>query len=59
MRVLITSNSHRHYDRTGTITRKIGPIGGRTYWTVRLDSGGVTTVSDGQFSIVKRQESDR
>jgi hypothetical protein len=56
MRVLITSNSHRHYDRTGTITRKIGPIGGRTYWTVRLDSGGVTTVSDGQFREVKRQD---
>ena len=56
MRVLITANAHSHYDRTGTITRKIGPIGGRTYWTVRLDSGGVTTVSDGQFREVKSQD---
>lgn len=55
MKVLITANSHRHYDRVGEITRKIGPIAGRYYWTVRLPDGTVTTVKDGQFREVKRQ----
>lgn len=55
MRILITANSHRWYDRTGEIIRKIGPIGGREFWTVRLDNGQTTTVEDGQFREVKRQ----
>ena len=55
MRILITANRHRWYDRTGEIVRKIGPIGGREFWTVRLDNGWMTTVEDGQFREVKRQ----
>lgn len=56
IRVLITANSHRCYDRIGEITRKIGPIDGRYFWTVRFDDGETTTVEDGQFREVKRQD---
>ena len=56
MRILITANSHPHYDRTGEIVRKIGPIGGRTFWLVKFDDGTGTTVEDGQFREVKRQD---
>lgn len=56
MRVIITANSHRHYNRTGTITRKIGPIDGRYFWTVYFPNGETTTVPDGQFREVKKQD---
>lgn len=54
MRILITANAHRWYDRTGEIVRKI-VVGRMTFWTVRLDNGETTTVEDGQFREVKRQ----
>lgn len=40
MKVLITANAHRAYDRTGEVVRRIGPIGNRYYWIVRLDTVG-------------------
>lgn len=55
MRVLITSNGHKHYDKTGEIT---GKVGGK--WEVRIPNrtGSITTyVEDGEYKPVKIQES--
>jgi hypothetical protein len=55
MRVLITSNGHKHYDRTGEI---VGKLGDR--WKVRIpDRNGsiFTYVIEGEYKPTSIQES--
>lgn len=55
MKILITSNGHRHYDRVGEIVGKVQD--GR--YRVRIPNRAgqiVTVVSEGQFKPIKRQD---
>jgi len=54
MKVLITSNKHRHYDRVGTIVQKEPD----NRWRVRIpneDGTIVTLVREGEFKEVKQE----
>lgn len=56
-RILITSNTHPHYDRTGDIVQK-EPDG---RWRVRIphkDGSIITLVRDKDFKEVKQQPDD-
>jgi hypothetical protein len=56
MKVLITANDHRFYDRTGEANQQALTPDGRKIWLVQLDGGKLTTVEEGQFKEIKRQE---
>jgi len=56
MKVLITANDHRFYDRTGEANQQALTPDGRKIWLVQLDGGTLTTVEEGQFKEIKRQE---
>lgn len=55
MKVLITANQHRHYNRTGELVSRVVMLQGREYWRIRFEDGSITVVTDGQFREVKRQ----
>jgi len=52
VRVLITSNSHAHYNQTGKIELKAG----KRSWVMTLDNGTKTKVREGQFKPVSIQD---
>lgn len=53
MKILITSNDHPHYDKTGEIVGRLGEK-----WEVRIPNKGgslVTFVNEGDFKLTKDQ----
>ena len=54
LRILITSNSHQHYDRTGVIVARVP--GGDHQVRIPNERGAIVTyVKEGQWKPTKRQ----
>lgn len=55
LRILITSNDHKHYDRTGVIVARV-PGGNHHQVRIPNERGTIVTyVKEGQWKPTKRQ----
>jgi|LakMenEpi03Aug12_release.lakeMendotaPanAssembly.Ray.scaffolds.fasta_scaffold1165786_2 hypothetical protein len=56
MKVLITRNDHRFYDKVGTIIDSGNFEASGKIYVVQLPDGKLTYVKDGEYKPVKRQD---
>lgn len=55
MKVIVTSTGHPQYDKVLTLVGKLERSNGKDVWRAQLESGHQTTLTEGEFKVVKSQ----